>query len=59
MLNVQSILVTTFVFAVTFLVPAIVWITLIAGLIQLIYTRVYRLAGVLSRSRKLAHRSAP
>ena len=57
-LNLQSILVTIFVFAVTFFVPAVVWITLIAGLIQLVYSRVHHLVGALSSSGKLAQRSA-
>ena len=57
MIDVQSILVTIFVIAVTFLVPAVVWVTLIAGLIQLIYSKVHRLGGVLSDSQKLAQRS--
>ena len=57
MLDVQSILVTIFVFAVTFFVPAVVWITLIAGLIQLIYSRAHRLGGLLSSSHKLAQKS--
>jgi len=57
MLNVQNILVTTFMFAVKFFVPSIVWITLIAGLFQLIYGRVHRRHDGLSASRQLAQRS--
>jgi hypothetical protein len=57
MLNVQNILVTTFAFAVTFLVPTVVWITLIAGFFQLVYGSVHRAVDRLSASRKLAQRS--
>jgi hypothetical protein len=42
MLDVQDLLVTAFVFALTYFVPTVVWITLIAGLFQLIYSRVHR-----------------
>lgn len=57
MLNVQNILVTTFAFAVRFLVPAVVWLTLMAGLSQLIHSSVHRLGDLLSGSRKVAQRS--
>jgi hypothetical protein len=57
MLNVQNVLVTTFVLALTFLVPAVVWLFLVAGLFQLIYGRAQRLLEGLSTSRKLAQRS--
>ena len=56
MLNVQNILVTTFVFAVTFLVPTVVWITLIAGLVQFISGSIHRAGHGLSASHKLAQR---
>ena len=55
--NVQNILVTTFMFAVTFIVPTVVWITLIAGLFQLIYGSVHRAGHAPSASHKLAQRS--
>ena len=58
MLNVHNILVTTLRFAVTFLVPAVVWITLLAGLYQLICDRVYRALGGLPAARKLTRQSA-
>ena len=57
MLNVHSILVNTFGFAVKFFVPTVVWITLTAGLFQLIYRAVYRAGQSLSASRPLAQRS--
>ena len=57
MLNLQNILVTTFGFAVTFFVPAVVWFTLIAGLLQLIYGRVHRAGHAPTSSPKLAQRS--
>lgn len=57
MFNVHDIVVTTFVFAVTFLVPTVVWMTLAAGLFQLVYGRVHRAANGLAASRKLAQRS--
>jgi hypothetical protein len=58
MLNMQNILVNAFGFAVKFLVPAVVWITLIAGLYQLISGRVHRALDGLSGARKLTRRSA-
>jgi hypothetical protein len=57
MLNAQNVFVTASVFAVTFLVPTIVGITLIAGLLQLIYGQVHRAVDGLSAGRKLAQRS--
>jgi len=56
MLDVQNILVTTFVFAVTFFVPTVVWITLMAGLFQLISRSIHRAGHGLSGSHKLAQR---
>ena len=58
MINVQNILVTIFVLAVTFFVPAVVWITVVAGLFQLVYDGVRQLEGVLSGSRRLSQKSA-
>ena len=58
MINVQNILVTIFVLVVTFFVPTVVWITLIAGLFQLVYDGVRRLEGMLTGWRRLAQRSA-
>ena len=57
MLNLKSLLVTAFGFAVTFFVPAVVWITLTAGLIQLIHSRVHWLGDIRSASRRLAQES--
>ena len=57
MLDVQNILVTSFVFAVTFFVPTVVWFTLIAGLFQLIYDSIHRAGRGLSASHELAQRS--
>jgi hypothetical protein len=57
MFNMHDILVTSFVFAVTFLVPTVVWMTLTAGLFQLIYGKVHRVGDGLPASRKLAQRS--
>ena len=57
MLSAQNVLVAAFVFAVTFLVPAVVWGTLIAGLLQLLYSRVHRAVDGVPAARKLAQRS--
>ena len=57
MLNAQNVLVTAFVFAVTFLVPIVVWGTLVAGLLQLLYSRVHRAVDGVSTARKLPQRS--
>ena len=57
MINVQNVLVTAFVFVLTFLVPIVVWGTLIAGLLQLLYSRVHRAVDGVPAARKLAQRS--
>jgi hypothetical protein len=58
MINMQNILVTISMLAITFFVPAVVWATLIAGLLQLVHNGVRRLGGVLPSSRRLAQKSA-
>jgi hypothetical protein len=57
-MSVQRILVSVFSLAVTFLVPTVVWVTLVAGLLQLIRKGIHRLRVVLPGSRGLAHKSA-
>ena len=47
MLNAQNTLVTISSIIVTFFVPAVVWITLVVGLLQLIYTGIRRLGTTL------------
>ena len=54
MIDAQSILVTISRIVVTFFVPAIVWITLGAGLLQLVYAGVRRLGTTLADSQRLA-----
>ena len=57
-MSVQRILVRVFELGVTFLVPTIVWVTLVAGLLQLIRKGLNRLRVVLPSSRSLARKSA-
>jgi len=49
--NLQSVLFTVFGLVVTFFVPAIVWITLMAGLYQLVRDGIRRLRVAPRRSR--------
>jgi hypothetical protein len=56
-MSVQDILVSVFGLAVTFLVPTIVWVTLGAGLLQLIRKGIHQLRVVLPVARSLAQRS--
>ena len=58
MIDVQHILVSILRLTVTFFVPAVVWITLTAGLFQLIYDLICRLGGVLSGLQRFAPKSA-
>lgn len=57
-MSMQSILVHVFDLAVTFVVPALVWLTLAAGLLQLVGRWVHRLNVAHPSSRSLARRSA-
>ena len=54
MIHAQNTLVAISNIVVTFFVPAVVWITLGAGLLQLAYVGIRRLSTTLSGSRKLA-----
>lgn len=56
MINLTEIVVTGLMLAVKFLVPAVVWVTLTAGLLQLVYGGVRRLEGALHRPHKTHHR---
>lgn len=57
MINAQNIVVTIFRLGVTFLVPAVVWVTLMAGLLQLVLGGIRRLGIALPRSQRFAQRS--
>jgi hypothetical protein len=58
MVNAQNIVVTISKFGVTFLVPAIVWVTLMAGLLQFVSDGVRRLGVALPDLQRFARRSA-
>ena len=53
MLNTQSTLVTISSIIVTFFVPAVVWITLGAGLLQLVHAGIRRLGAALTSWQRL------
>lgn len=57
-MSMQRIFVSVFGLAVTFLVPTIVWGTLVAGLLQLIRKGIHQLGVVLPSYRDLARKSA-
>ena len=57
MVNAQNIVVTIFKLSVTFLVPAVVWVTLMAGLLQLVFGGIRRLGTALPRSQRFVQRS--
>ena len=57
-MSAQNMLVTIFVLGITFLVPAFVWITLVAGLLQLVFDGIRRSGAVLPDTRRFAQRSA-
>jgi hypothetical protein len=56
--NVHNALATAIGMAITFLVSGVVWITLIAGLYQLVRDQIRRIHTVRPRSRALARESA-
>ena len=58
MVSVQRMLIAVSGLAVTFFVPTVVWITLIAGLFQLICKGIRRLGAVLPSPQRLARKSA-
>ena len=58
MASTQNTLITIFVLGVTFLVPAVVWVTLIAGLLQLVFDGIRRLGIALPDTQRLTRRSA-
>ena len=58
MANAQNMVVTISTLGVTFLVPAIVWVTLIAGLFQLVFGGIRRLGIALPGTQRFARRSA-
>ena len=51
--NLQNILSTVFGLAITYLVPAVVWVTLIAGLYQLVRDEIRQIHVVPRRLRRL------
>ena len=58
MASAQNTLITIFGLGVTFLVPAVVWITLMAGLLQLVFDGIRRLGIALPGTQRFARRSA-
>ena len=58
MVSVHDIVVTISKLGVTFLVPALVWIMLMAGLLQLVFAGIRRLGAALPDSQRFARRSA-
>ena len=56
-MGVQGIVVTAFEWSVAFVVPAVVWITLAAGLFQLVRRGVRRVGAAVPNSQSLARKS--
>ena len=54
----QNMLVTLFAWGITFIVPAIVWLTLVAGLLQLVFSGIRRSGIVLPGTQRFAHKPA-
>ena len=58
MVNVQNVVVTISRLGVAFLVPTVVWVTLMAGLLQLVLAGIRRLRIALPDSQRFVRRSA-